>query len=161
MVNSLQVRMSLRLCSKLFVTNYPTANIQSDFASRNLPKCFDTTCQICSFIAQMEESVVWRARTQDLQSDISRLPFASRSAWLSIQSDSSDLHRTHAHPHQRTRPSEKLTNVKDVKPTWTMLILRKMYCWLLNAATTLHHCENAVRYPERFSVVSWLPYMSN
>lgn len=44
-----------------------------------------------------------------------KLPFASRSAWLSIQSECSDFRRTHAHLKQGTRPSKKLTNIKDIK----------------------------------------------
>lgn len=46
-----------------------------------------------------------------------RLPFISRPAWLAVQPECPDLHvrRTHAHLVQGTRPSKKLTNIKDVK----------------------------------------------
>ena len=43
------------------------------------------------------------------------MPFTSRPAWLSIQSECQDLRRTHAYLHQGTRPSKKLTNIRDVK----------------------------------------------
>ena len=43
------------------------------------------------------------------------LPFTSRPAWLGVQSECPDLRRTHAHLAQGTRPSKKLTNIKDVK----------------------------------------------
>lgn len=46
---------------------------------------------------------------------MSRLPFTTRSAWLNIQSKCAALRRTHAHLKQGTRPSKKLTNIKDVK----------------------------------------------
>ena len=42
------------------------------------------------------------------------LPFTSRTDWSAIQAECADLRRTRAHL-QGTRPSKKLTNVKDVK----------------------------------------------
>ena len=44
-----------------------------------------------------------------------RLPFTSQPTWVAVQSECSDLRRTHAHLVQGTRPSKKLTNIKDVK----------------------------------------------
>ena len=43
------------------------------------------------------------------------LPFTSRTDWSAIQAECADLRRTRAHLQQGTRPSKKLTNVKDVK----------------------------------------------
>ena len=43
------------------------------------------------------------------------LPFTSRSAWLQSQLECSDLRRVHSRLKQDTRPSKKLTNIKDVK----------------------------------------------
>ena len=43
------------------------------------------------------------------------LPFTSRSAWLQSQLECPDLRRVHSHLKQGTRPSKKLTNIKDVK----------------------------------------------
>ena len=51
---------------------------------------------------------------QDIRG-LSRLPFTTRSAWTQIQSECPDLRRTHAHLKQGTRPSKKITNIKDVK----------------------------------------------
>jgi hypothetical protein len=51
----------------------------------------------------------------DILNNLTNLPFTTRSAWLDIQSDCPDLRRTHAHLKQGTRPSKKLTNIKDVK----------------------------------------------
>ena len=39
----------------------------------------------------------------------------SRPAWVAVQSECPDLCRTHAYHIQGTRPSKKLTNIKDVK----------------------------------------------
>ena len=53
-------------------------------------------------ISDIIENVIW-------------LPFTTRSAWLNVQTECPDLRRTHAHLKQGTRPSKKITNVKDVK----------------------------------------------
>lgn len=91
------------------------AILPSDFASRNAPVCSDSSCQVCKFINQAQESVVRHLSAQDVLSGQENLPFTSRKTWLSIQSECADLRRTHAHLIQGTRPSKKLTNIKDVK----------------------------------------------
>ena len=90
-----------------------SANVPSDFASRNAPECNAPRCQICNFIVQTEDSVV--RSVQEIVDNMGRLPFTTRSSWLDIQSECDDLRRTHAHLKQGTRPSKKITNVKDVK----------------------------------------------
>ena len=92
-----------------------SVNIPSDFASRNASECTEPRCQICSFITQLEDSVVSSVHVQDVIDNQTRLPFTTRSAWLAIQTDCPDLRRTHAHLKQGTRPSKKTTNIKDVK----------------------------------------------
>ena len=91
------------------------ANLPSDFASRNAPDCDNPKCQVCAFIIETEESVVRSVSVQDLLNGSANLPFTTRSAWLSIQNECPDLRRVHAHLRQGTRPSKKLTNIKDVK----------------------------------------------
>ncbi|MCG7875882.1 MAG: RNase H-like domain-containing protein [Candidatus Thiodiazotropha endolucinida] len=90
-----------------------SANVPSDFASRNAPECDAPRCQICNFIVLTEDSVV--RSVQEIVDNIQRLPFTTRSSWLNIQSECDDLRRVHAHLKQGTRPSKKLTNIKDVK----------------------------------------------
>ena len=92
-----------------------TANVPSDFGSRNAPPCSDSRCQICSFVHEYEESVVLRVEVSDIISGATRMPFTTRSAWQTTQTECSDLRRVHAHLSQGTRPSKKLTNIKDVK----------------------------------------------
>ena len=92
-----------------------SAILPSDFASRNAPPCDDEACQICSFIKHTQDSVVRATTFQDVLDGNVKLPFTSRSAWKGIQADCPDLRRTHAHLIQGTRPSKKLTNIKDVK----------------------------------------------
>ena len=91
------------------------ANLPSDFTSRNAPDCNESNCQICTFVHDLEDSVVRGVSIQDILDNKSSLPFSTRSAWLQIQSDCPDLRRVHAHLKQGTRPSKKLTNVRDVK----------------------------------------------
>ena len=92
-----------------------SANISSDFASRNAPGCSEPHCQVCTFILQTEESVVRSVQVESRLNQSCRVPFASRSAWLQIQSECPYLRRTHAYLKQGTRPSKKLNNIKDVK----------------------------------------------
>ncbi|KAK3715784.1 hypothetical protein QZH41_018836, partial [Actinostola sp. cb2023] len=91
------------------------AILPSDFASRNAPDCNDMSCQVCSFIKQTEDSVIRHLSVEDILKGTSKLPFTSRAAWQSIQAECADLRRTHAHLTQGTRPSKKLTNIKDIK----------------------------------------------
>ena len=91
------------------------AILPSDFASRNAAACENETCQVCSFISQTRDSVVRAVSGQDILQGNVRLPFTSRPAWVAVQSECPDLRRTHAHLVQGTRPSKKLTNIKDVK----------------------------------------------
>ena len=51
----------------------------------------------------------------DMIENTTRLPFTTRSAWVAVQSKCPDLRRTSTHFKQGTRPSKKLTNIKDVK----------------------------------------------
>jgi hypothetical protein len=89
-----------------------------------LQKCNEPKCQICNFISTTEDSVVRSTSVQDVH-HLHRLPFTTRSAWIQIQSECPDLRRTHAHLKQGTRPSKKLTNVKDVKRYLTSLSIAK------------------------------------
>ena len=91
------------------------ANLPSDFTSRNAPDCSEPNCQICNFVHEMEDSVVRNVSIHDILNNKSNLPFTSKSAWRQIQNHCPDLRRVHAHLKQGTRPSKKLTNVRDVK----------------------------------------------
>ena len=92
-----------------------SANMPSDFASRNALDCDLSSCQVCSFIKESEESVVLQSSIDDIMRGHTRPPFASRAAWHDLQASCPDLRRVKAHLLQGTRPSKKVTNVKDVK----------------------------------------------
>ena len=89
--------------------------LPSDFSSRNAASCEDEACQVWTFTKLTQESVVRHTSTQDILSGTKHLPFTSRNAWLTTQAKRPDLRRTRAHLQQGTRPSKKLTNVRDVK----------------------------------------------
>jgi hypothetical protein len=92
-----------------------TANVPSDFASRNAPECHNKNCQICVFIKHTEDSVVRQTNVHDIITGENKLPYITRTTWLRAQSECQDLRRVGAHLKQGTRPSKKVTNVKDVK----------------------------------------------
>ena len=92
-----------------------SVNVPSDFACRNPPECFNTACQICFFVNDLQTATVQKIDIRDITSGTSKMPFVNRPAWLSLQSDCADLRRCHAHLKQGTRPSKKVTNIRDVK----------------------------------------------
>jgi hypothetical protein len=102
-----------------------SVNLPSDFACRNAPVCDRPDCQICSFINQLETSSVRHTSVQDVVSGNVRMPFTTRSTWLSTQNECPDLRRVRAHLQQGTRPSKKLTNCKDVKRYLNVCTLSK------------------------------------
>ena len=91
------------------------ANLSSDFASRNAPDCHDPRCQVCDFVRHTSDCPVYRTSITDLLSERVRLPFTTRSTWLSLQAECHDLRRVCAHLRQGTRPSRKATDIRDVK----------------------------------------------
>ena len=106
------------------------AILPSDFASSNAPECDNPTCQVCSFVQRTEDSMVLRASVQSILSGTAKLPFTSRAAWLALQAVCPNLRCTHAHLTQGTRPSKKLTNIKDEKrylnvPTIGLLVVKR------------------------------------
>ena len=62
------------------------ANLLSDFTNRNAPDCNEPNCQICTFIHDMEDSVVRGVSIQDILNNKTSLPFSTRSSWLQILS---------------------------------------------------------------------------
>ena len=90
-------------------------NLPSDFASRHPVICNETNCQMCLFAKTLDESVVRGLSVRDITEGRGQLPFTSRKAWLSTQSECRNLRRTKAHLIQGTRPTKKETTVKSVK----------------------------------------------
>ena len=123
-----------------------TANVPSDFASRNAPECNEPRCQICNFVALTEYSVVRSTSVQDI-CGLSGLPFTTRSAWIQIQSECPDLRRTHAHLKQGTRPSKKITNIKDVKRYLNVATIAKDGLLVVHRQTPLSSSNDLIIVP--------------
>jgi len=73
-----------------------SANVPSDFASRNAPDCTEVRCQICSFIRAKADSVVCSVSVDDIVKDTTSLPFTTRSAWCDIPGECPDLRSVHS-----------------------------------------------------------------
>ena len=74
-----------------------------------------------------------------------RLPFTGRATLLAMQSDCSDLRRTHAHLVQGTRPSKKDTKSKDVKRYLLTATIAKDGLLVVKRNEPLapsHHCSS-------------------
>ena len=91
------------------------ANLPSDYTSRHPIECQDKSCQICKFVAETEESVVYSLSIKDVIDGHIKMPFTTHSSWLNTQLECPDLRRTHAHLTQGTRPTKKTTTIPDVK----------------------------------------------
>ena len=118
-------------------------NTFSDFASRNPITC-DGSCQICSFIAELEESPVINAVTyNDVKEGRNPVPYASRSAWLRLQGDCLDLKRV----------SQLLKSVKE--PGSDEKADVKSYCKNVKLSTDglLVFMENRPLQPSRQRIV--------
>ena len=73
-----------------------SANLPSEFASRNAPACYDPRCQICSFVSEAEDLPVRPISVHDVLSGLASLPFTSRPAWLQTQLECPDRRRVHS-----------------------------------------------------------------
>ena len=90
-------------------------NLPSDYASRNPKECLDSSCQICKFIVELEDSVIRSLSVRDALQGSVKMPFTSRAAWQTTQLECPHLRRTHSHLSQGARPSKKATKIIDVK----------------------------------------------
>ena len=77
-------------------------NLPSDFASRHPRECLDSSCQICRFIAELEDSVVRSISVSEVLEGSVRMPFTNRAAWQATQLECPHLRRTHSHLSQGT-----------------------------------------------------------
>lgn len=92
-----------------------SANIPADFLSRNPMECREKSCQVCSFISECQQAAIHAVTVSDVLEGKAPLPFANPTAWKVAQQDCPALRRTYSHLFQGTRPTKKMTNIKDVK----------------------------------------------
>ena len=126
-----------------------SANVPSDFASRNAPACDSPVCQICQFIITTEDSVVHSISTTDILSGDKRLPFTSRSAWRLTQQECPDLRRSHAHLKQGTRPSKKITDARDVKRYLQVVTIAKDGLIVVRREHNMAQCKECIVVPRQ------------
>ena len=115
---STRVTSFLSICSHYQVSVSHIAgpkNIPSDYGSRHPMSCPESSCQICKFASEMEESVVYSLSVQDVIDGSFGMPFANRIAWLATQREGPDLRRVYAHLSQGNRPSKRDLKIQDVK----------------------------------------------
>ena len=92
-----------------------SANLSSDYGSRNPNVCSDKSCQICKFIQQTVDSVVQQVSVTDILSGSARMPFLNNSAWLAAQQDCPSLRRAFAYLKHGTRPNRKTRDITDIR----------------------------------------------
>ena len=112
-VETLSIAAATKHFSPYLIQSSKKACILTD--SKPYVQAYEKLCQVCAFITRTRDSVVRAVSVHDVLQGNVRLPFTSRPAWLAVQSQCPGLRRTHAHLAQGTRPSKKLTNIKDVK----------------------------------------------
>nr|XP_022310274.1 uncharacterized protein LOC111115730 isoform X2 [Crassostrea virginica] len=123
------------------------AILPTDFSSRNVPTCDNPSCQICTFVNATAQSVVQRVTTEDIEEGRAKMPFTTRTSWLTIQQDCPDLRRTHAHLLQGTRPSKKLTNVRDVKRYLQHAVIAKDGLLVVTRNVPFHPTQECIIVP--------------
>ena len=126
-----------------------SANVPSDFASRNAPACDSPVCQICQFIITTEDSVVHSISTTDILSGDKRLPFTSRSAWRLTQQECPDLRRSHAHLKQGIRPSKKITDARDIKRYLQVVTIAKDGLIVVRREHNMAQCKECIVVPRQ------------
>ena len=77
----------------------------------------------------------------------SKMPFITRSTWLTTQSECGDLRRTHAHLSQGTRPSKKATNIKDIKRYLNVASISKDGMLIVKQTDPLAACRERIIVP--------------
>ena len=114
---------SVRVTSPLSTARYQvvigqiagSANLPSDYASHNPVACQDSNCQVCTFVSDLETSVVRILSVTDVTNGTVSMPFTNCPAWVVTQDDCPDLRRVHAHLKQGTRLQRKATSIPHVK----------------------------------------------
>ena len=89
------------------------ANFLADFSSRNPVECPEKSCQVCIFIQDTEDSVVWGISVQDVTDGHTLMPFTNCAAWLATQRECPDLRHTHSYLTHRTCPTRMMTKTPD------------------------------------------------
>jgi len=92
-----------------------SANLPADYLSRNPMQCSSGKCQICTFIKESEQATIRSIAVKDVLDGKLPMPFTNVTAWKQTQQDCPSLRRVYSHLSQGTRPTKKMTGIKDIK----------------------------------------------
>ena len=90
-------------------------NIIADYGSRNPVTCNEPNCQICRFIQESADSVVFNVSVSDVLERRVKMPYMSPSAWKSAQQSDGIMRKAYAHLISGTRPPSKAKNAKELR----------------------------------------------
>ena len=89
-----------------------------------------------------------RISVQDIIKGTANVPFTSRAAWLSSQKESAELRRVRAHLIQGTRPSKKLTHIRDIKRYLGVATIAKDGLLVVKKTEPLAPCKECIIVPQ-------------
>ena len=89
-------------------------NVVSDYGSRHALPC-EGECQICKFVSELEVSVVKDISVTDILAGHCSIPFTTRSSWVQIQRNCSDLKHVYHLLKDGRVPSRKRKGLTDVR----------------------------------------------
>ena len=127
-----------------------TENALVDFSSRNPINCENSSCQICKFVEEIDESVVRNCSVKDVLESKVNVPFSTRSSWHEIQQSCQDLRRAKAHLVQGTSPSKKQTKIKDVKRYLNIVKIAKDGLLVVKQQDPLRPAQEKIVVPRQY-----------
>ena len=93
-----------------------SANLLSDFASRNPVECpSPSTCAVCRFVAEEVNSVVQHVTVEDILGGKAKIPWTNRGAWKDIQEECSELRKVKFFRGKGTQPGKKSRHLRQVR----------------------------------------------
>ena len=126
-----------------------SANLPSDYASRNPVACQDSNFLVCSFVSDLETSVVRTLSVTDVTDGAVSMPFTNRPARVDTQRDCPDLRRVHAHLKQGTRPQRKATSIPDVKQYLQVATIALDGLLVVKETSPFHRCIDRIIVPKQ------------
>lgn len=121
-----------------------------DFTSRNPIECEESSCQLCKFVNQVDDSVVRQCSVKDVLESSASVPFSSRNSWHEIQQSCQNLRRTAAHLKQGTSPSKKQTRIKDVKRYLNVVKIAKDGLLVVTKQDPLRQSQEKIVVPRQY-----------
>ena len=126
-----------------------TANLLSDFASRNPTTCTMEKCQVCQFTKSIDASVVRAISISDIKNGSANLPYTNRKAWLVTQAECPDLRRVKAQLLQGTQTNNKRKgSIKNIKRYLNSVSIAKDGLLVVNKTDPLALTREKIVVPE-------------